>query len=190
MSIHQLIETQVGNHIEVANKLLQNCKADIEVLAQAMITAYKEGKKVLLFGNGGSAADAQHIAADLVGRLSTDRRAFAAIALSANSSNVTAIANDYGFENIFIRQIEALAQPGDVLIGISTSGNSKNVINALKKGQEIGCICAGLAGETKTSMAHHCKVIVNVPSTQTVHIQEMHILIGHILCMAVENELA
>lgn len=190
MTVQDLIESQVKDHAEVANKLLQNCKEDIYLLAQAIIKAYREGNKVLLFGNGGSAADAQHLAADLVGRLSKDRRAFAAIALTGNSSNVTAIANDYGFENIFERQVEALAQPGDVLIGISTSGNSKNVINALKKGQEMGCVCGGLAGENKTIMANHCSVLVHVPSAQTVRIQEMHILIGHILCMAVENELA
>lgn len=185
-----LIEAEIQDHINAVNLLNAACQANIEQLVNAMIHTYKTGNKILLFGNGGSAADAQHITADLVGRLSKDRRAFAAIALTANTSNITAIGNDYGFDRIFERQVEALAKPGDLLIGISTSGKSNNVINALMKGREIGCVCAGLSGMLKSPMVDCCDIIINVPSEQVTRIQEMHILVGHILCLGLETALS
>lgn len=186
----QLIEAEINHHLQVAGDLIKTCKSDIALLAKAMVTTYKNGGKILLFGNGGSAADAQHIAADLVGKLSKDRRAFAAIALSANTSNLTAIANDYGFDKVFERQVEALAQKGDLLIGISTSGKSNNVINALIKGKEMGCTCAALSGMLKSPIVDAAEIRIHVPSDVVTRIQEMHILVGHILCLALENELA
>ena len=183
------IEQEINQHIEVVGKLMASCGEDIQHLVQAMVNVYKNGGKVLLFGNGGSAADAQHIAADLVGRLSRDRRAFAAIALTANTSNLTAIGNDYGFEKIFERQVEALARPGDLLIGISTSGGSVNVLKALQKGKEMGCICTAWTGEKKGALDELCEITIHAPSGQTTRIQEMHILIGHIVCICLENEL-
>lgn len=187
--MNNIIETEINNHIEVAGQLIYNCEDDITQLSEAMIETYQKGNKILLFGNGGSAADAQHITADLVGRLSKDRRAFAAIALTANTSNLTAIGNDYGFDKIFERQVEALANKGDLLIGISTSGNSKNVINALQKGKEMGCICAGLTGESKSALDNCTNIIIHVPSITVTRIQEMHILIGHILCVMLESKM-
>ncbi len=173
----------------VAIKLAPVCEHDLVKLAKAMVDVYKKGNKILFFGNGGSAADAQHITADLVGRLSKERRAFAAIALTSNTSNLTAISNDYGFDRVFERQVEALATKGDLLIGISTSGKSVNVIKALQKGKEMGCICAGLSGQTKGPMNDCADIMINVPSEEVTRIQEMHILVGHVLCLAVEKEL-
>lgn len=187
--MNKIIEDEINNHITIAGQLMAHCKQDIIRLSDAMIETYQKGNKILLFGNGGSAADAQHITADLVGRLSKDRRAFAAIALTANTSNLTAIGNDYGFDKIFERQVEALANNGDLLIGISTSGNSKNVINALQKGKEMGCICAGLTGEHKGLFNESCNITIHVPSSITTRIQEMHILIGHILCVILESKM-
>ncbi len=174
----------------VAVKLAAVCENDLVKLAEAMIEVYRKGNKILLFGNGGSASDAQHIAAEFVGRLMNDRKAFAAIALTANTSNLTAIGNDYGFDQLFSRQVEALAQKGDMLIGISTSGKSKNVHQALLKGQEMGCITVGLTGEEPRLLEESCQHLIKVPSAHTSRIQEMHILCGHILCLLVEKQLA
>lgn len=186
----KLIEAEINNHLQITDQLLESCESDIIRLAEAMINTYKNGNKILLFGNGGSAADAQHITADLVGRLSKERRAFAAIALTANTSNLTAISNDYGFEKVFERQVEALANKGDMLIGFSTSGNSKNVINALQKGKEMGCICSGLTGQARGPLDECSEITIHVPSTTVTRIQETHILIGHIVCLVLESELA
>jgi D-sedoheptulose 7-phosphate isomerase len=157
--------------------------------SEVLIDALKQGNKVLLFGNGGSAADAQHIAAELVGRFAFDRPALPALALSVNSSCVTAIGNDYGFEQVFSRQLEALARPGDVAIGISTSGNSPNVLHALVTAKKIGLHTVALTGRTGgrlSSIADHC---ICAPSTETPRIQECHILIGHIISELVEREI-
>jgi D-sedoheptulose 7-phosphate isomerase len=145
------------------------------------------GKKILIFGNGGSAADAQHIAAELTGRYKSDRRGLPAIALTTDTSALTAIANDFGYKNVFARQVEALANEGDLLIGISTSGNSKNILKALKLGKELGCRTMGLSGNGGGAMSEVCDLNIVVPSTDTPRIQEMHIMIGHIICQAVDS---
>jgi D-sedoheptulose 7-phosphate isomerase len=145
------------------------------------------GNKVLLCGNGGSAADAQHIAAELTGRYKTQRRGLAGIALTTDTSALTAIANDYGYDRVFDRQVEALANKGDLLIGISTSGNSKNVNNALKVAKELGCRTIGLSGRDGGGMNDICDINIIVPSDDTPRIQEMHIMIGHIMCQAVDD---
>ncbi|MFQ6103882.1 MAG: SIS domain-containing protein [Candidatus Glassbacteria bacterium] len=151
--------------------------------------ALKRKKKVILFGNGGSASDAQHIAAELVGRFERDRKSLPAIALVSNPSNITALGNDFGFDSIFKKQVEALADDGDVLIGISTSGNSPNIIEALRAGAEIGCFRIGLIGRDGGPMRYEVELPIVVPSERTCRIQEAHIAIGHILCNIVEENL-
>lgn len=185
----KIIQAEIQSHLDIASKLSVHCEKDLMLVAEAMIQVFQNGKKILFFGNGGSASDAQHIAAEFVGRLIHDRKAFPAIALTANSSNLTAIGNDYGFENLFARQIEALANPGDMLVGISTSGKSMNVHNALLKGQHLGCITVGLTGENPNLLGQSCKYLIKVPSIHTSRIQEMHILCAHILCLLVEKKL-
>jgi len=175
-------------HIEVANQTLQLCKQDIENLSKAMIYALKNNNKILLCGNGGSAADAQHIAAELTGRYKTNRVALPAIALTTDTSALTAISNDFGYEQVFARQVEALANSGDILIGISTSGNSSNIIEAFKTAKKHGCLCIGLSGNDGGEMNELCDINIVVPSNNTPRIQEMHILIGHILCQYIDDE--
>ena len=148
-----------------------------------------QGKKILIFGNGGSAADAQHIAAEFVGRFEKERKALPAIALHANTSSLTAIANDYGYDEVFARQIEAYASKGDTAIGISTSGNSKNVIKALEKAKELGCITIALTGSSGGKLSGITDYIIKVQSDRTSIIQEAHITIGHIISKIVEDML-
>ncbi len=174
------------DHIEVAKNSKQSLIELINQACQIVITCISNGNKVMLFGNGGSAADAQHIAAELVGRFLKERRSLPAIALTTDTSAITAIGNDYGYEHIFQRQVEGLAVAGDVLIGISTSGNSQNVVNALKYGKSFGCKTLGLSGRDGGEMNHVCNLNIVIPSLVTARIQEMHILIGHILCEAVD----
>ena len=158
-------------------------------IAEIIIEAYRNGKKVILFGNGGSAADAQHITAELVGKYYLDRDPLPAVALTTNTSSLTAIGNDYSFDIVFARQLKALGQKGDVVIGISTSGNSENVIQAFKVAREMGLITVGFTGKSGgklRSVADHCLCI---PSDDIPRIQEGHITIGHIICEIVEREL-
>jgi D-sedoheptulose 7-phosphate isomerase len=147
------------------------------------------GGKLLLMGNGGSAADAQHIAAEMVGRFKKERPAIAAIALTVDTSILTALGNDYGYDTIFSRQIEAIAQKGDVVLGFSTSGNSENVIRAFKLANELGVVTIGLFGNEGGRGKDHVRLAIVVPSDDTARIQEVHITIGHIICEIVENEL-
>ena len=157
-------------------------------LARVVARALRRGRKVVLFGNGGSAADAQHIACELSGRFRMDRRGLPALALTVNTSSLTAIANDYGYERVFSRQVEALVEKGDVVIGISTSGESENVILGLREARRKGAFTAGLCGEGGR-MEGFCDLCIRVPSRDTPRIQEVHITIGHILCELVEREL-
>jgi len=188
-------QDHVGKLIEASiatkQQMLQNeyILSAVAKTSEILIDALKKGQKALLFGNGGSAADAQHIAAELVGRFAFDRPALPALALSVNSSCVTAIGNDYGFEQVFSRQLEALARPGDVAIGISTSGNSANVLRGLTTAKKIGLYAIALTGGTGGDLigiADHC---ICVPSADTPRIQECHILIGHIISELVEREI-
>lgn len=158
-------------------------------LAEACLRSLAEGGKILFFGNGGSAADAQHLAAELVVRYRTNGRALAALALTTDTSILTACSNDFSYDDIFARQIEALARPGDVAIGISTSGNSPNVLKALEAARAIGCVAAGLSGRDGGKMVKLADPLVVVPSPVTARIQEMHILIGHALCDVLEQSL-
>src|SRR6266481_4573905 len=157
--------------------------------SETLIDALQKGNKALLFGNGGSAADAQHIAAELVGRFAFDRPALPALALSVNTSCVTAIGNDFGFEQVFSRQLEALARPGDVAIGISTSGNSANVLRAMSTAKKIGLKTIALTGRSGGSLKNAVDYCICAPSSETPRIQECHILIGHIISELVEREI-
>ena len=157
--------------------------------SEILIDALQKGNKALFFGNGGSAADAQHIAAELVGRFAFDRPALPALALSVNTSCVTAIGNDFGFEQVFSRQLEALARPGDVAIGISTSGNSANVIHALTTAKKIGLRTVCLTGRTGGRLRSEVDHCICAPSAETPRIQECHVLIGHIISEIVERQI-
>ena len=180
------IEDEFNAHLKTAEKIfvVKNDLAEISALA---IQTLKNGKKILLCGNGGSAADAQHIAAELTGRYKKERKGLNAISLSTDTSALTAIGNDYGYEYIFSRQVEAIAQKGDLLIGISTSGNSANIINAFKEAKEIGCVCIGFTGRDGGAMKQLCDVCLIIPSIDTARIQEMHILCGHTMCELIES---
>jgi D-sedoheptulose 7-phosphate isomerase len=160
----------------------------LEVSGKA-VEVYRNGNKTLIAGNGGSAADAQHIAGEFVSRFYFDRPGIPSIALTTDTSILTAIGNDYGYEKLFSRQIEANGVKGDMFIGISTSGNSKNIIEALNACKEKGIITVGLTGETGGKMATLCDYCIKVPSNETPRIQESHILIGHIICAVVEEAL-
>lgn len=157
--------------------------------AKICINSLHKNGKILIMGNGGSAADAQHIAAELVGRYKTERKALSAIALTTDTSAITAIANDYGYSNIFSRQVEALAAKNDVLIAISTGGTSINAVKALKTGVEIGCKTIGFSGRNGGEFNDLCDINLIVSSKDTARIQEMHILIGHTICHLIELEL-
>jgi D-sedoheptulose 7-phosphate isomerase len=163
---------------------------EIESMIKLINTAYKTGGKVVLFGNGGSAADAQHIACELIGRFALKRQPFPAIALTTNTSTLTAIANDYGYEAVFTRQVEALVKEKDVVIGISTSGNSPNVVEAMKAAKGKGAKTIALTGGDGGKLAKVADLVLVVPSNITPRIQEAHITIGHIVCELVEKELA
>ena len=173
----------------VKKALLETQVAKIEALAMMMISTIKIGGKILVFGNGGSASDSLHIVAELVGRFRKERKPIPAIALSTNISLITALGNDYGFENIFERQIEGLGKKGDMALGISTSGNSKNVIRGIKKASEMNMKTAALTGKSEGELSRIADVSVNVPSSNTPRIQEAHITIGHIVCEIVEDAL-
>lgn len=163
--------------------------SSISEAAGLCCTAIRSGKKILFAGNGGSAADAQHLAAELVNRFNYERPAMAALALSTDTSVITSIGNDSGFESLFSRQIEAIGNSGDILILLSTSGNSPNIVKAAKAGKERGVIIAGFTGEKENMLAELSDIVVKIPSDCTPRIQEGHILAGHILCDLIEAEI-
>lgn len=178
----------IDDHVACA-AALRGLSAEIARVAGLVAHALAVGGKVLLCGNGGSAADAQHIAGELVGRFLRERRPLPALALNANTSVLTALGNDYGFEEVFARQVAALGRPGDVLVAISTSGNSSNVLRAAAVAREMGLKVIGLTGAGGGKLRELCDLCLCVPSTSTPRIQEMHILIGHIICQLVEESL-
>jgi D-sedoheptulose 7-phosphate isomerase len=182
-----MVIEELYEHRNLIQKVIDNLSGDIETACKVMVAALKDGKKVLIAGNGGSAADAQHIAAELSGRFVKERKALPGIALTVDTSALTAIANDYGYHHVFSRQVEALAQPGDLFIGISTSGNSQGILNAFETAAKIGCKTLGLSGRDGGKMNSLCDLNIVVPSDVTARIQEMHILIGHIMCKAVDD---
>ena len=187
----EIIRSEINDSISVKQKILE----DVELLhlvdkvASECVEAYSRGNQVLLAGNGGSAADAQHIAAEFVSRYAFDRPGLPAIAFTTDTSILTAIGNDYGYEQVFRRQLQSNGRQGDIFIGISTSGNSPNVLAALQCARELGITAVGLTGRGETKMREHCDYCIRVPSESTPRIQESHILIGHIICGIVESAL-
>lgn len=179
----------IQDSIDTKTKILndENILETINKIANVIVDAYKKDKKVLTAGNGGSAGDAQHIAGELVSKFFFDRPGLSAFSLATDTSILTAIGNDYGYEKSFARQIQANAKEGDVFIGISTSGNSKNIVIALEEAKKKGVITVGLVGEKECNMDQWCDYIIHVPSNSTPTIQESHIMIGHIVCALVEE---
>lgn len=186
-----MIEQRILQSIELKKQLLADSVmlTRIEKAAGLIIQAYRSGNKTLFCGNGGSAADAQHLAAELSGKFYIDRPPIHAEACHVNSSFMTAVSNDFGFDKAYARYIEAVGKRGDVLVAISTSGNSENVLQALYKAKEIGLSCVVLTGLTGGRMAEKADILLNMPSEDTPRIQELHILVGHIICEMVEWEL-
>ena len=182
-----MILEELDDHQQLIQQVKKTLLNDIESACEMITGAIKNGKKVLLAGNGGSAADAQHIAAELSGRFVKHRKALPGIALTVDTSALTAIANDYGYHYVFSRQVEALAAEGDLFIGISTSGNSQGILNAFETAKKLNCKTLGLSGWKGGKMNGICDLNIVVPSEVTARIQEMHILIGHILCKAVDD---
>ena len=180
----------LNEHVDVFNRLLETQVESIDACAKIISETFEQGGKVLLCGNGGSAADAQHIAAEFVGRYEKERRALPAIALTTDTSALTALANDYHFDRIFARQVEALGSSGDCLIAISTSGNSPNVISAIMAARSVGCKIIGLTGSGGKKLASLCDAVVMVPSGRTARIQEAHIAVAHYWCEVLDTQMA
>jgi D-sedoheptulose 7-phosphate isomerase len=187
--IDGIFQREFEQHKSVVDATARAIRRDFGLTLAIMEQSVRQGGKLLFFGNGGSAADAQHIAAELVVRYKTDRRPIAAISLTTDTSTLTACGNDMGFEALFERQIEALGRPGDVAIGISTSGKSPNVLRGLRQARKGGLKTIGLSGGSGGEMATVCDSMITVPSPVTARIQEMHITIGHMLCVALETQL-
>lgn len=181
------IESQFHSHLQSAQKIF-TLTSQVKQAALMLNNALNNGGKILICGNGGSAADAQHFAAELTGRYKQERKALAGIALSVDTSALTAIGNDYGFEYVFSRQVEALAKSGDVLFGISTSGNSPNVLLAAETARKLGCSVIGLSGRDGGKLSEISDINLIMPDSDTPRIQELHILIIHILCDLIEQE--
>lgn len=183
------VRSAFAESIRIKQLTAEACADSISTIADLLTDCFRSGGKALLFGNGGSASDAQHIASEWVGRYIDDRPALPAIALTANSSEYTAIGNDYGFDHIFVRGIEAHGRPGDVAIGISTSGNSPNVVAAILAARERQLVTVALLGKTGGKLAAIVDHAIIVPSDDTPRIQEAHITVGHVLCELIETEL-
>ena len=186
--MNPVIHQEFIEHIDLIQKSKDSLSKNIEKAANICINSLKNHGKILILGNGGSAADAQHIAAELVGRYQTDRKGLAAIALTTDTSAITSISNDFGYEKVFERQIQAIANKNDVVIGISTSGTSKNVIKGLAYASSLGCKTIGLSGKDGGKMNTICDLNIVVPSKSTPRVQEIHIFIGHTICHLIDQE--
>ncbi|MBU2101234.1 D-sedoheptulose 7-phosphate isomerase [Patescibacteria group bacterium] len=179
-------ENYLRNHVDVLTRVVDMHADTIIEIANAVIDSYKNNGQLVLFGNGGSAADAQHIAGELIGKYTMERRSLPAVALNTNVSIMTALSNDYYYHSLFERQVEGVVRPGDVVIGISTSGNAGNVIRGILKAKEIGAKTVGFTGESGGELKGKVDILLNIPSNVTGHIQEAHIAVGHIMCELVE----
>lgn len=182
----EILRANIERSVEVHSRLIDDCLPALTKAAEALITAYMAGHKAIFFGNGGSAADAQHLAAEFLGRYLRERAPLPALALNTNTSAVTAIGNDYGYEQTFSRQLRAMSAPGDVAVGISTSGNSGNVVEGLVCARNLGLFTIALTGASGGLLRGLVDVLIDVPSEETPRIQECHILAGHALCDVVE----
>jgi D-sedoheptulose 7-phosphate isomerase len=190
MAIHTLLTKELDNHSVVLQRTIVECKINIINITNNIVACFKHGNKVLLCGNGGSAADSQHVAAEFINRFRFDRPALPAIALTTDSSVLTCIGNDSSFDFVFSRQVEVLANPGDILVGISTSGSSRNVLNALDIARKKGIQTIGFTGEKgQTTMGELCDLCLIIPSSDTARIQEAHEFVWHFICGAVEEHL-
>lgn len=187
LTARQLLTASLQEHLHTLQALISNRLPEIERAGEMLCNTLSDSKKILICGNGGSAADAQHIAAELVGRYEKQRHSWPAIALTTDTSALTALSNDFGYEEVFARQVAGLANAGDLLIAISTSGKSVNVLRAAEKAQELGCQVVGLTGENAEPLASLCDVLVAIPSTRTSRVQEAHITIGHLWCEMVDQ---
>lgn len=185
--LNPIIAERFTDHLDVFGKTMEQMDV-IQLMAERCKEALKSGNKVLFCGNGGSAADAQHLAAELIGHFQKERRSLASVALTTDTSILTAVANDYGYDEVFARQVEGLGRSGDVLIGISTSGNSANVVKAALKARDTGMHTIAFTGEGGGKLKDICDITFAVPSKVTARIQEMHIMVGHIICELVEEE--
>jgi D-sedoheptulose 7-phosphate isomerase len=185
-AVETLLKRSLREHLDSVQALADSKLIEIEEAGELICRTLSGGHKVLLCGNGGSAADAQHIAAELVGRYEQQRRAFPAIALTTDTSALTALSNDYGYEEVFARQVQALATQGDLLIGISTSGKSPNVIRAVEQAKALGCKTIALTGADGEPLSSICDLAVSVPAQRTSRVQEAHITIGHLWCEMVD----
>ena len=187
--MHYLIQQEIKKLADLLAYIQQDAALleTVNQMAEKMVQTLRSGHKILFAGNGGSAADAQHLAAELVSRLRYNRPGLAAIALTTDTSALTAIGNDYAFENIFSKQVESIGQTGDVLVGISTSGKSPNILKALDAARGRGMMTVGLTGMSAPLMAERCDMVLNVPAKETPKIQECHIMFGHIICAIVED---
>jgi len=181
-----IIQKELENHIQTCH-LMAELIPNIDLISKQAIHTIEAGGKIILFGNGGSAADSQHIAAELVGRFKTERKGLPAIALTTDTSALTSIGNDFGYEFIFKRQLEALLNQKDMVIGISTSGNSNNVLSALEYSKQSNVKTYGLSGGSGGGMNTMCDLNIVIPSSDTPRIQEMHIFIGHTICQLIDN---
>ena len=190
INMQSKIETIIKESVAVKNKVLQDKKIvkTVEDVVALMVKALKKGNRIYFCGNGGSAADAQHLAAEFSGRFYTDRDALPAEALHVNTSYLTAVANDYSYDVVYARLIKGIANKGDVLVGLSTSGNSKNILNAFEVAKQKGVLTVGFTGETGGKMKDCSDYLINIPSKDTPRIQESHILLGHIICQLVEEQ--
>ena len=190
-SMKNIFKSRISASIQLKEELLsrEELLITLEKIVEAILLCYSSGGKVLWCGNGGSAADAQHLAAELSGRFYYDRPPLSSEALHVNTSYITAVANDYNYDEIYARLIRGSGKPGDILIGLSTSGNSRNVIKALQVANETGIVTVGFTGTTGGEMKDHCQFLINIPSTDTPRIQECHMLIGHTICEIIEKTL-
>lgn len=188
---HTSITAIIGQSVAVKQEILKNeaLIAAIDKAVATVVAAFQQGHKVLFCGNGGSAADAQHLSAEFSGRFYTDRNPLPSEALHCNTSYLTAVANDYGYDVVYSRIVKGMGRAGDVLVSLSTSGNSLNIINAMKQAQELGMINIAFTGETGGKMKELSDILINVPSKDTPRIQESHIMIGHIICQLAEEQL-
>ena len=177
----------IDEHITVISALRQDNLAEVRRFADYCLQGLKQGRTIFFMGNGGSAADSQHLAAEFVGRFVKERKGLPAIALTTDTSILTAVGNDYGFDTVFSRQVEALVRTGDVVVGLSTSGNSPNVVKALELAKQLGATTVGLTGQSGGKMANICDLCIRVPANVTARIQEAHIFIGHMVCELVDE---
>jgi len=187
--MNSLFLDRLQEHLDTL-RALETQAETFESIAETMVTAIRQGHKICFLGNGGSAADAQHLAAELVGRFQRERRGLPSIAFTTDTSILTAVANDYGYDHLFARQIESLCQPGDVVVGLSTSGNSPNVLLGIEKARELGLRTIGLAGKDGGRLAELAEICFTVASPKAARTQEAHIFLGHCLCEVIEQEIA